>query len=271
MVHGFLGNLAVWHLKIIPALYNEFRITTYDLRGHGFSDVTADGYSSGSLAEDLRGLLDNLDIPQVALVGHSFGADVCLHFALRYPERVSKMVVIEPGLAAAMQQRKGAEWKGWAYWVSKLEQAGLQVPDDKRTDLRFLLDLSLQTPRFYGPLKGLPRNREPLLHLLHATNLINDSLEVGDLTLEALRCIRTKTLLIYGDQSPFLDSYEMLRDALPNRTAVLMADGDHFPLLERPEPLRERILDFLRESNLELGQEESLRGASVGAAGQQDF
>ena len=109
MVHGFLGNLAVWHLKIIPALYNEFRITTYDLRGHGFSDVTNAGYTSGNLAEDLRGLLDNLDIPQVALVGHSFGADVCLHFALRYPERVSKMVVIEPGLAAAMQQRKGAD------------------------------------------------------------------------------------------------------------------------------------------------------------------
>ena len=50
-----------------------------------------------------------------------------------------------------------------------------------------------------------------------------------------------------------------------------MADGDHFPLLENPEPLRERILDFLRESNLELGHDESLRGASVGAAGQQDF
>ena len=40
MLHGFLGNLAVWHLNIVPELRAEFRVTAVDLRGHGYSEVT---------------------------------------------------------------------------------------------------------------------------------------------------------------------------------------------------------------------------------------
>ena len=45
MIHGLTGNLAVWHLKIIPMLWDHFRILTYDLRGHGYSDVPPTGYT----------------------------------------------------------------------------------------------------------------------------------------------------------------------------------------------------------------------------------
>src|SRR4051812_10677918 len=99
MLHGFLGNLAVWHLQIAPQLRNHFRITTYDLRGHGYSQVTPSGYTAADMANDLKGLLDNLGIEKASLVGHSYGADVCLYFSLLYPERVDKLVALEPGLA----------------------------------------------------------------------------------------------------------------------------------------------------------------------------
>ena len=92
MVHGFLGNLAVWHLQIVPQLRNSYSITTLDLRGHGYSQVTPSGYTAADMADDLKGLLDTLGLRKVALVGHSYGADVCLYFALLYPERVSKLV-----------------------------------------------------------------------------------------------------------------------------------------------------------------------------------
>ena len=39
MVHGLTGNLAVWHLQIVPELSEHFRVLTYDLRGHGHSDT----------------------------------------------------------------------------------------------------------------------------------------------------------------------------------------------------------------------------------------
>jgi pimeloyl-ACP methyl ester carboxylesterase len=244
MLHGFLGNLAVWHLNIVPALRRDFRVTTTDLRGHGYSDVTPNGYTTEDMARDLKGFLDRQGIEKPYLVGHSFGADVCLHFALMYPDRVEKIVAIEAGLAALVHQRKAAEWEGWAYWVSKLEEVGLTVPDDKRTDLDFLLNLSLETPKFYGPARGLPRNRGPLLNLIRNTSLMKDYEEPGSLTLEAVERILAPIFLIYGDRSHFLTSYEYLRRALPNATSALLAGGEHFGPLEQPEELAAHIRRF---------------------------
>jgi pimeloyl-ACP methyl ester carboxylesterase len=249
MLHGFLGNLAVWHLAIAPALRGEFRMTTCDLRGHGYSDVTPTGYTTSTLARDLKGLLDSLGIQKPILVGHSFGADICLHFALLYPDRVSQIVAIEAGLAALVHQRKDHEWEGWRYWVSKLEEVGLTVPPDKRTDLDFLLTLSLETPKFYGPARGLPRNREPLINLIRNTTLLADYEVPGELTLDAIPRITTPTLLMYGDRSHFLGSYEHLRETLPNATPVLLPGGEHFGPLEQPELLVEQIRAFCGAQN----------------------
>jgi len=248
MLHGFLGNLAVWHLSMVPQLRREFRVTTYDLRGHGYSEVTPTGYSAGEMAQDLLCLLDQLGIQKAVLVGHSFGADIALYFALKHPERVSKLIAMEPGLAALVSDRKDKDWVGWSAWVAKLEEVGIHVPEDKRTDLDYLLTLSLETPKFYGPARGLPRNREPLLNLLRKTSIIKDYEEVGELTLEALGRITTPTMLIYGEQSHFMSSCEPVRRGLPNCELVLLPGGEHFGPLEQPELLTQHIFDFLRPS-----------------------
>jgi pimeloyl-ACP methyl ester carboxylesterase len=247
MLHGFLGNLALWHLYMVPLLRREFRVTTYDLRGHGYSEMTPNGYTPADMAEDMRCLLDTLGIQQAHLVGHSYGADVCMYFSLLHPERVLKLVAMEPGLAALVHQRKDRDWLGWSAWVEKLQEVGLQVPEDKKSDPDYLLQLSLETPKFYGPTRGLPRNRGPLLKLLRTTTLMQDYEYVGQLTLEAVKRIYTRTMLIYGHQSHFLSSYDYIHQALPNCESVLLPGGEHFGPLEQPELLTEHLLRFLRE------------------------
>ena len=250
MLHGFLGNLAVWHLYMTPILRREHRVTTYDLRGHGYSEVTPTGYTAADMAEDLRGFLDAMGIERTALVGHSFGADICMYFSLLYPERVSKLVALEPGLAALVHLRQDKDWIGWAAWVAKLEEAGIQVPEDKKTDAEYLLQLSLETPKFYGPARGLPRNREPLLHLIRNTTLLKDYEVVGAMTLDAVRTIQTRTLLVYGNNSHFISSYEYLHKALPNCKSVLLPGGEHFGPLEQPELLTGHIVEFLKPASV---------------------
>src|SRR5512134_2410780 len=132
MVHGLNSNLAVWHLELVPRLRNEYRITTYDLRGHGRSDMPPTGYSTEDMAKDLRGLLDGLGIERAHLMGHSLGADISLHMALLYPERVHKLVLIEPGIPALLHQRKHEDWEGWAYWAQMIKEfTGIDVPREK--------------------------------------------------------------------------------------------------------------------------------------------
>jgi len=250
MLHGFLGNLAVWHLQMVPELRKSYRVTTPDTRGHGYSDVTPTGYTCAELADDLLGLLDKLGIQRAILVGHSYGADICMYFALRYPHRVSKLVALEPGLAALVHERKEHSWPGWATWAAKLEEVGIVVPEDKKTDLEALLQLSLETPKFYGPARGLPRNREPLINLLRKTTLIRDYEFIGELTLDAVSRITTPTLLIYGDKSHFLSSYEFIHKALPNCKSILLPGGEHFGPLEQPELLTQHMLEFFADETL---------------------
>jgi pimeloyl-ACP methyl ester carboxylesterase len=135
--------------------------------------VLPSGYTTVDMAEDLTQLLDALGVGSCAVVGHSYGADVALAFALRHPERVQQAVAVEAGLAALIQLRKREDWEGWAYWARVLEQFGFPVPPEKQSDLDYMLRASLQVPKLFGPAIGHSRNQAPLLRLLETT-LVKD-------------------------------------------------------------------------------------------------
>src|SRR5438132_13773128 len=130
LVHGLGGNLAGWHLTMVPELQRDYRITTYDLRGHGRSDAPPGGYTTGDMADDLRALMDALRIEQAAVVGHSWGADIALHFALAHPDRVSQLALIEGALLAPLaDQYRREDWEGWPYVTTTLEHlVGAPIP-----------------------------------------------------------------------------------------------------------------------------------------------
>lgn len=137
------------------------------------------------------------------------------------------------------------------------------MPPDKRSDLSYLLQLSLEAPKVFGPARGLPRNREPLINLIRNTTLIRDYEFVGELTLDAIRRIQTPVLLVYGDKSHFLGSYEFLRARLPNCQPVLLPGGEHFGPLEQPDELSRLIRGFLGTSARKVPPAPSVSVASV--------
>ncbi|HWC27020.1 MAG TPA: alpha/beta hydrolase [Solirubrobacteraceae bacterium] len=251
MIHGLTGNLAVWHLQIVPLLWGEFRITTFDLRGHGYSSMPPSGYSADTMAGDLRELLDALEIERPFIVGHSFGADIALYFALNHPERVEAIVALEPALPAMVYMRAGGEWEGWSYWADVLERCGHPVPADKRSDVDYLLRQSLQVPKKWGPLNGLPRNPKPFLRLMDETTFAADSQIVGSLTLDRIANIATPVVLIYGERSAFLATHDRLYAELPSVRSVLLprTEWGHFGPLEQPELVAQHILGSLERAS----------------------
>jgi len=255
LIHGLTGNLAVWHLKIIPMLSSRFRTLTYDLRGHGYSDVTPNGYSCDQMASDLLELLDALALDRPALVGHSFGADISLYFALNHPERVSEVIAIEPALPAMIHLRSREEWEGWDYWVEILENSGHPVPPERRTDVDYLFRASLEVPKKWGPLNGLPRNPKPFLRLIDETAVATEYEEIGSLTLERIPAISTPVILMYAAQSAFLGTHDYLLEHLPHARSIILPRTElgHFGPLEQPEAVAEHIAESL--SDLELAAE----------------
>jgi pimeloyl-ACP methyl ester carboxylesterase len=243
MVHGITGNLAVWHLQLVPALADRYRLLTYDLRGHGLSDTPPTGYSLDDMADDLVRLLDALEIERPVVVGHSYGADIALYLAAAHPRRVAEVIAIEAALPAMEQVRDHDAWIGWAYWARALEEAGVVVPADKRSDLRYLIRATVDLPKQWGPLKGLPRNPKPLHRLLDETTLPEDYRRIGSLTLDRLPAIETPVVLMYTEQSAFIDTFEYLLDRLPNVTPVLLPRSEygHFGPLEQPQLVAREI------------------------------
>lgn len=247
LLHGLTGNLAVWHLKMVPMLWDRFRVTTYDLRGHGYSDVTPSGYTPDDMATDLNDLLDVLGIEQAAFVGHSYGADTALYFALNHPERARAVIAIEPALPAMIHLREREDWEGWNYWVEVLEKSGQTVPAEKRTDVQYLLRESLKMPKKWGPLQGLPRNPKPFLRLLDETTMPDDTLQVGSLSLDRIGDVSTPVTLMCCESSSFITTHEYLVSHLPNVRSVILprTEWGHFGPLEQPELVAAEVLAAL--------------------------
>jgi pimeloyl-ACP methyl ester carboxylesterase len=244
LIHGLTGNLAVWHLNIVPRLWDHFRVTTYDLRGHGYSSMPPTGYDADHMAADLIALLDALGIERPALVGHSYGADIALYAANLRPDRVERIVAIEGALPALVAARNRDEWEGWAHWTEMLERSGHPVPADRRSDVVYLLRASLELPKKWGPLAGLPRNPKPFLRLLEETTVATDYERVGSLPLERIRGIETPVTLLFTEGSAFMGTHDYLAQHLPNARSVLLPETEwgHFGPLEQPERVADEIL-----------------------------
>jgi pimeloyl-ACP methyl ester carboxylesterase len=243
MIHGITGNLAAWHLQMVPALADDFRILTYDLRGHGYTDVPPTGYSPDDMAGDLLDLLDALEIERPVLVGHSYGADIALYFAAAHPERAREVIAIESALPALEAERRSDDWVGWSYWADALAQAGHPVPPERRSDLRYMIRATVDLPKQWGPLKGLPRNPKPMLRLLDDTSLPEDYRKIGTLSLDRIPSLHTSVVLMYAEHSAFLDTFEYLNTHLPDPHPVLLPQTEwgHFGPLEQPEVVSREI------------------------------
>ncbi len=80
--------------KVTPVLSQHFRIVDYDLVGTGQSTPTPPGHTLQDWTDDLRDLMDLLEIPRANLHGTSTGGLIGLQFAAQHPERVMKMVLV---------------------------------------------------------------------------------------------------------------------------------------------------------------------------------
>ena len=92
--HGL--NRSMWDRQKL-ALRGEYRVVTYDLRGHGRSEKPSTGYGRDVEVADLAALLEHVGIPKAHLVGLSRGAAVALAFAAAHPERTASVIAMGAG------------------------------------------------------------------------------------------------------------------------------------------------------------------------------
>lgn len=94
--HGITAN-AFCFQALADELSSAHRVIAYDLRGRGDSDKPESGYSLSIHAQDLADIIDALELDRPVVLGHSLGAMIALYFAAHYPEKLSKLILVDGG------------------------------------------------------------------------------------------------------------------------------------------------------------------------------
>ncbi len=258
LLHAVTANMAVWLVSnLVDTLARDYRVTAYDLRGHGLSAATPSGYTSAEMAEDLRGLHDVLGLGPAYLIGHSFGGVVAMHAAATYPDRVSGMILSDPyfpGLARLEPNVGNANV--WMDIREMFGHAGLDLGDtiDFTTLFRTVAELSPAQLRLIRERMGSGSTRWlSQLPRLAETTCGRDVFAVAGLTEERIRSVRQPVVALYDEHSPFLATSRYLGDHLPNCTVEIVPGTKHMaPVQNGPlfvELVRKHLASLRRDSS----------------------
>ena len=115
LLHGFGASVYSWH-EVMDDLAQLGRVIAYDRPAFGLTERpmpetwAENPYGMDANVELLLGLMDALDVEKAILVGNSAGEGVSVAFALKYPERIESLVLVDPGLGGG----RGPQFPEWA-------------------------------------------------------------------------------------------------------------------------------------------------------------
>jgi len=244
LLHGLFDSQNTWS-AILPIIARQMRAYAVDLPGFGQTPLPADwGASLSGMMDAVMKCLDQQHISQTSLVGSSMGGSLALGIAGRYPERVSKIVLLNPyGLPILPTAAKAA--RGFlAYCMNDtiLKQCARAIY--ARSLYRADLISEALIERIVAPFRTLKR-RKDVVRFLQGIS-IEEIMEMD----ARLPQIVQPTLLIWGKEDRWLSAAHGLRlaDRLPHSQILQLADCGHLPQMDRPQAVAAALLPFLCEA-----------------------
>ncbi|ASA21166.1 alpha/beta fold hydrolase [Paenibacillus donghaensis] len=237
LLHGGYSNLEVWNRHAAP-LAEDFRMIRYDQRGYGRTEPPAAPFS---YYEDIRAVLDHLGIARTHIAASSFGGSAAIDFALAYPERVNKLILVAPSLNGRKYPLR-LSWEGVKDFL-RVQRSGIEkaadhfmnnrfwrylVPQEAQTRAEFK-QLYLGNPGFY---QSKPSLQRPLMPLASG--------RLGELRMPVL-------ILEAGRDLPFnRQTCRLLEQQLPAARLITLEDCGHYPHLEQPQQFIAEVKRFLQ-------------------------
>jgi pimeloyl-ACP methyl ester carboxylesterase/DNA-binding winged helix-turn-helix (wHTH) protein len=234
-----------WHSPVWRPLLDEFtrtfQVIRYDQRGNGLSDWAIRNTSLDAFVDDLAAVVDAAKLDRFALYGTSQGAPIAVAYAVRYPERVSHLIlhggyVRGRTLRASDAEREQGEAilalmrHGWGKEGSPFIKAftSMYIPDGTKEQIDSLAALQAQTVS--------PENAVILRTAV-------DNFDVSDL----LAKVSVPTLVIHArnDGVQPLDEGRKLASGIKDSEFVLLDSANHAPL--KQEPAWDRLFGAIRD------------------------
>ena len=236
LIHGLFGsyeNLGV----IARALAGQWQVVNLDMRNHGRSGWH-DSMSYALMAEDVKDTLDHLGLEQVIVLGHSMGGKVAMEFALRYPERVNKLILAD--ISPVQNRPRHLEI------LSALDGIDLNnLQSRQQADQQLALSINETGVRQFL-LKSLYKEDEQFRWRFNIKALVVNYPQL----LEAPQSkgpYTGPTLFIKGAESDYLlpEHQSLIQQLFPHSKAKIIMGTGHWLHAEKPVAFAKIVTDFL--------------------------
>jgi 2-hydroxy-6-oxonona-2,4-dienedioate hydrolase len=242
LLHGTGGHLEAY-ARDIAGLAADFRVTAYDMVGHGWSDLPDKPYTIDVLSDHLLGLMDALGIGSAHLSGESLGGWVAAWTAAHRPDRVERLVLNTPGNIADKPE----------VMVRMREStlAAVRDPSDEtvRRRVEFLFHHKEMVTDELVNLRRAVYSRPGFLQAITNTLVLQDPEVRKDFAWRPgwVGRVTAPTLLLWTDNDPTggLDEAELLLRWLPDARLHVITDAGHWPQWEKAEEFLRAHHDFL--------------------------
>lgn len=271
VVHGGAG---LPHEYFHPMLYNlslHTKLVYFDRRADMASSHGKQGFASvDEMSEDLDALRRELGLDRVTLLAHSFGANIALNYAIKYPDNVKRLILVS---AAAAVENPGEAEKRIVNQLSTKEMAKYRSSEDgtggaKPCD-RVRSRYSVLYPHYFY--KQVPYDFDRGVYTAYfdavAKKLALEGDRVGLDMSRRLADVKVPVLVVAGrhDVVTLPDRSKELAGALPQSRLVMMEHSGHFPFFEENYLFTEWVRGFLMDTSLVEDTVRSSVGASSGS------
>ena len=247
LLHGLGGSKITW-LPVLGPLAEHHRLIVPDLPGHGESDKPRADYSPRFYARAVRGLLKELGVEQAVLIGNSLGGRVVLELALRSPDRVAALALLDPSVP-------GLRWRYLMGFTRVFPTEIGAVPFLLRERWMQLVIRRLfahperLSPEAYaaGAKEFIRIYRSPQARMAFFSSLRHVVTERPESFFGSLRRIKQPTLVVFGAEDRLVPARLGVRLAehLPNSTFVTLPEVGHVPQFEATAETLQLLTAFL--------------------------
>lgn len=252
-VHGLGSNLSFWRQNLPAFEEAGYRVLAVDLPGYGRSGKDDVPSTMPFFAETLAGLLDTLEIGRVHLVGLSMGGQVGLTFALQYPERLERLVLVSPAGIETFTEQESAMLK------QTVTPEAIQNEQAETVERNIALNFhSYDADRFGWILdQRLTLMDEPDFAGYAVANARAVAGMLDGPVADRLGQVAAPTLVLYGAGDKLIPNRYLhpgltteavakrAADGIPVAEMQLVDDAGHLLMIEQPEAFNAAALDFL--------------------------
>jgi len=249
LIHGWPLSSASWAPQRQALLDAGYRVIAYDRRGFGHSDKPTTGYGYDTLADDLAGLLEQLDLRDVTLVGFSMGGGEVARYIARHGQERLRSVVFAAAVPPRMMQTP--DNPDGPLTVAKATAMTAQLTADREAFFDgFTRDFF--SANADGDVLVTEAERQQAITLcLHADKLAAleamQSFGITDFR-DDLELVTVPTLVLHGDADgivPFEGSGKRTHEAIAGSELVLVPGAPHGLNASHPAEFNAALLDFL--------------------------